>query len=394
MKFGKLILVGFFLISVSASSKNFAQPNDSPKLIRILNNYGRIPFEDGKTVVAEVKFVGLDIDDDDSRTIAPKIFKSDALKVLLDNKVSINADDNFYGAKISKAVKSLKEWIKSSGYFDVKITAFGEELPKNRMNLVFNIEKREPTYVSQLRFDGNVNLTEEELTENFKKCSYDDWKIFNLRKYQFYTQKCSRQFLYSKGFFKAKIERIKPQTIGGYRIVTITVNEGIRYRYGNIKIEGATLFTEEKILEQGGLKTGEIADGTALQNFVYEKLRDLYADKGYVLYNAEFDPEFVEPQIAGLDAFVDVSITIDEGKCFSVDKIEFTGIGKEKAEDLKKTFPLKENEIFNKTKFETGIKEINASEKFYAIDKESDVEYVTNEDLGVFSIKIKVKEIE
>jgi outer membrane protein assembly factor BamA len=163
--------------------------------------------------------------------------------------------------------------------------------------------------------------------------------------------------------------------------------EGIRYRIGEIKIEGADAIPEKEIL---GQKTGDIADGRALQDCVYEKLKRAYEDKGYVQYNAEFEPEFIPPAAEGQDVTVNISITIDEGRRFKVSRIEFSGITGESGSRLIQSLSLKVGEVFIPAKLENDVKRLNELQEFSSIEVDRDVDLLTDEELGDVRIIIKV----
>ena len=374
MKHAKYLFIAFSFLALTAISliQINAQNNKSPKQIKILNNLGAIPFEDGKTIIAEIEFMGLDLvgvqtDEDDESLIT----ETDVLRVMREGLAKIEMGEAFYGYKVAKAVKAIRGLLPSKGYDKAEVNAFGEKLPNNRMKLIFSIKRGELARISEIRFEGTKNITNEQLIADFKQCSGNSWKIFEPRRYQFYLRICSLRFMFSKGYFKARIGEPRREFLNGQPIVTVDVNEGVRFRYGEIKVTGATVFTSEKILEFGGIKEGEVANGKALQEFVYEKLKRIYADKGYVLYDADFDPTFIEPQADGLDAVVDLSIKIDEGKQFKLEKIEFIGLEKERVEELRKQFSLQEGETYNQSKIEEGFKKINELREFYPIDLDS-----------------------
>lgn len=393
MRFGKVILVVFFLAFAFSSAETRAQKSNSQQQISILNNSGSIPFEDGKTIIAEVKLTGLDGDYEQFGGTSEKLIpESDFRKALKEQRAEIDADDTFYGYKISKVVKLLKEWISLNGYIDAEVVALGEKLSGNRMRLIFKVKRGAQARVSEIRFAGNINITGEEFVDDFKQCSGSDWEIFDTRKYDYYSRKCSRNLLFSKGYFEAKVKRVTTQLAAGKRVVTIEVEEGLRYRIGEIKVRGAKVFTEKEILEMGELNTGAVADGRALQDFFDEKLRKVYRDKGYILYNVDIDPKYTKPLAEGLDAAVDILITIDEGRLFKLASIKFSGI--EKAAELRKLFSLKDGEIYNQSKIDDGVKKINEMKRFCSVDKDQDVEIRADEESDDIYLVIRVKEID
>ena len=107
-----------------------------------MNNYGHIPFEDGKTLIAEVKFIGLDSDYEEyDETVGRPIPKSEFLKAFQEQRTNIIAGEKFYGYKVSKVVKAMREILSSKGYINAEVIAFGEILPKNQLNLVFSVRE-------------------------------------------------------------------------------------------------------------------------------------------------------------------------------------------------------------------------------------------------------------
>lgn len=398
MRFGKIIFAvfAFFVLFIFLTCAEIrAQNSKSPQPIRILNNYGSIPFEDGKTLIAEVEFRGLDSNDGQSDGAAENLLtEEEVLKNLRLTRTAIRAGEEFYGSKVSKAVKVIREWLASNGYDQAEVAAFGEKLSKQEMKLIFSVKRGALARVSEIRFEGNSNISDEDFVVNFKKCLGDGWKIFEDKKYQYITRKCSLSLMHSKGFFRARINQVRPRRVEDDYVVTVGVSEGARYRIGEIKIEGATVFSEKEILDMFGQTPGDIADGKLLQDFFYEKLKRIYADQGYSLYNAEFDPEMIDPQAEGLDGIVNIKGLIDEGPQFRLATIKFSGIEREKAGELRKLFSLRDGEVYNQSKLEEGIKKINETKEFYFVDQDRDVEVRTGEGSRDIELVIKLSKIQ
>lgn len=352
------------------------------------------PFKEGETQIAQVKFTGLDSDyETDDENIGNSVFESDVSMLLQESRATISADEKFSSVKVEKVIKLLKEWLSAKGYPKAQVVALGEKLPKKQMKLIFSVKRGAIVRVSEIRFVGNKNISNEEFVENLKNCLGDDNGIFDKRKYEYYTRKCSQGLMFSKGYFQARIERLTPRLISDNYVVTVEIKEGIRYRIGEITIKGAKTFTEKEILEMYELKAGDVADGSSIQDFFYEKLKRIYADKGYVSYISDFDPKFIEPQAEGLDGTVNIFIDIDEGIQFRLADIEFTGVEKEKSQQLRQFISLKDKEVFNQSEIEKSIKKIDDTKEFYPINFDNDVEIRVDEENGELYIVIKLTEI-
>lgn len=362
MRFGKVILAAFLLVSVFNCVDAGAQNLNSSGQIRILNNYGSIPFEDGRTVIAEIVFTGLDKSETDFQ------------KMLRDGQASIKVDDLFHGYKVSRAVKALKKGLLREGYLTAEIVALGEQLPNNQMRLVFEIKNAALAQVSEIRFVGNKAVSNKEYVENLKQNAGAGWKIFDEEKYEFYTKKFSRDLAMSRGYIRVRIDRVTPQLVGGSYVVTVEIDEGLRYRVGELRVRGAKVFSEKEVLAKFGLNTGDVVDAKKLHEWVYERLKKAYADQGYILYDGEFVVEFLDPQAEDADGTVNILINIAEGRQFKLGKISFVGVDGENEAKLKKLLGVSEGEIYNQTKFEDGIGKINDLKEFYSINTDLDVE--------------------
>ncbi len=125
--------------------------------------------------------------------------------------------------------------------------------------------------------------------------------ILDLRKLQYDLQKNVRSYMWSKGYFQARLGDPVVEGLGLKRTdflplitlplpfisskddtlrIIVPVTEGKVYRVGELKVEGNSIFSEQQILAYVGLKTGEIADGKRLQDAVYEDLKNVYGAAG------------------------------------------------------------------------------------------------------------------
>ena len=129
--------------------------------------------------------------------------------------------------------------------------------------------------------------------------------------------------------------------------IVVPVTEGKVYRVGDLKVEGNSIFSEQQILGFVGLKKGDIADGKRLQDVVYEELKKAYGSQGFIQYNAEFEPEFKDNPANPAEGIVDVKITIDEGKQFTLRRLEFTGNTFTRDKVMRREFLLNEGDIYN-----------------------------------------------
>jgi outer membrane protein assembly factor BamA len=337
-------------------------------------------FIENQTIVSEIKFTGLDSDYEHYPSSAGRaVYESDFLHLLRENKAAISPGEKFDSKKVEKIIRLLKEWLAGEGYIKAEVTALGEKLPKNGMSLTFAVKRDDIVRVSEIVITGNYTIPAEMFINEIKTRSGDEWQVFDRRKYDYYASSWLRGLMYGQGFFKARILGVRPKFRGGSYSVTIAVDEGVRYRIGKIKIAGSTIFNQKELLEWSGQQPGDIADGKKLQDFAFEKLKRRYLDQGFLLYNAEFDPEMIEPEAKGLDGTVNVALTIEEGPQFKLGNILFSGTDdRDGARELEELLEMKKGEVFSQSALEKGIKKINEKKKdFRELDVKRDVEFGT-----------------
>ncbi|HLA79624.1 MAG TPA: outer membrane protein assembly factor BamA [Vicinamibacteria bacterium] len=147
------------------------------------------------------------------------------------------------------------------------------------------------------------------------------------------------------GLFKKK--PIKRMTL------TIPVSEGDRYRLGEVKFEGMTVFKEENIRPLLKLKQGDLYRESRFKK-TYDKLRDAYGGQGYFQWTVATDRK-PDPE----KKVVDVTIRMDEDKKYFVSKIQFLGNDTTRDKVIRREVYMNEGEVFNTEALKLSIRRIN-----------------------------------
>jgi outer membrane protein insertion porin family len=246
----------------------------------------------------------------------------------------------------------------------------------------------------EFEFEGNKVFTSEALLKVAKK--QIEWretrsKAFNDELLEYILKVDVVNFMRNQGYLQARIGEPKLlETEKGLRI-TASVEEGMRYRLGEIKIEGAKRFSATQIREMLDLQAGEVADGFALNKALNERIKKPYGDDGYIQYLAVLEPHFRSALDLGGDGIVDFTVTIMEGKPFVISRIEFIGNARTPDYVLQNALHIKEDETFSQQKFEESFKSLNALGLFEPVD-EGDAELRTDEETAELFIRIRLKE--
>ncbi len=121
-----------------------------------------------------------------------------------------------------------------------------------------------------------------------------------------------REFLMSEGYLTPRIGKPQEAQSPTGSVFRVPVDEGPIYRLGEVKVTGATVFSETQILKALAIKQGDTFKGDAVRIW-FEKLKDMYANAGYLDWTPIPRQEITEPESATSDGTVNLTIDMDEG---------------------------------------------------------------------------------
>ncbi len=346
--------------------------------------------------------------------------ESDILKAFREQNAGIAKERIYDPVKGRGAIRILRELLASKGYPNSTITIKEEEVSATSIALTFEIDQGNRSRIVDIDFEGNEKFSDKELRNALQLVKetglisrFKGADILDMRKLQFDLQRNVQSYMFSKGYFQARIG--EPEVIGlgvkrtGFlplitlpiplltstddtlRIV-VPVTEGRVFRVGELKVEGNSIFSEQQLIGAIGLRPGEIADGKRLQDAVYEDLKKVYGNQGFVNYAAEFEPVFRDSPTNPAEGIVDITIRIEEGKQFSLRRLEFTGNTFTRDRVMRREFLLNEGDIYNQQFLDISIARLNQTQYFDPIDKDQDVETRTDEEQGDVDLIVKIKE--
>lgn len=335
-------------------------------------------FIEGKTLVKEVLFSGLDekYEGLGSAPAADLIYEDDLRYALRHGGTTLRPNGKLSSEEVGTAIGIVKEFLFKRGYFSAKVVAFGKELARNEMAVIISVERGPKGEVVGVRFQGMKIFAEEELTTVLKLCLGSAWGKYDLSHLNYCAQRNVREYLWEHGYFQSKLSA--PQRKFGKETVEITfqVNEGIRYRFGEMSIEGNKILSDSEILEMLDISKGKVASAKNLRGSLEEKVSEFYRDRGFLEMSWDFEPTFIAPIAEGLDGIVNIKFEFDEGPQFRLGRVEFIGVGDEIARELNSDFPLKREDIYDQKAVAGYIKKLNDSGRFKPI-RESDMEILT-----------------
>jgi outer membrane protein insertion porin family len=342
--------------------------------------------------------------------------ESDVLKAFRERRVGVSKESIYDPVKVRNAIRVLKELLAARGHPNATIEEKRDEVSATSTALTFVINEGERVRVVEIQFEGNTVFSDGKLRSAMKLVKeaglitrFKGQDILDREKLEFDLRHVDN-YMRSKGYLQARhgeprVESVGPRRTGfpilplpflssvdeGLR-VTVPIVEGRIYRIGEMKIEGNSIFSESVVRNVIGLNKGDIANGEKIGKALFENLKKYYGQQGFIEYTAEPTPTFKDNPQKPDEGIVDFVITIEEGKQFSLRRLEFIGNTFTRDNVLRREVLLNEGDIYNQTAWEYSIIKLNQLGYFDPIDKDKDADFKTNEEEANVDINLKVTE--
>ncbi|HEX7314575.1 MAG TPA: outer membrane protein assembly factor BamA [Pyrinomonadaceae bacterium] len=357
-------------------------------------------------VIRELTFKGLS-----------SIGEADVLKEFREQRVGIAREQTYDPVKVNNARRVIKELLSQHGHPNAVVNPVTEEVSATSIALTFDVDEGDRVRVVDIDFEGNTHFSDGELRGAMKLVKeagllsrFRGQDILHLEKLDYDLRKNVVDYMRGKGYLEARTGEPRVEGLGpkrtGFPIlplpiisstdealrVVIPITEGKLYRLGEIKIEGNSIYSEELIRQVIGLRAGEIANGSRIGKAVYEDLKNLYGRSGFIQYEPDITPEFKPNPQNPNEGIADFTITINEGKQFTLRRLEFLGNTYTRDNVLRREVAVNEGDIFDRQLWEFSVLKLNQLGFFDPIDKEKDAELRPDEEKGEVDINLRVSE--
>jgi outer membrane protein insertion porin family len=342
--------------------------------------------------------------------------ESDVLKAFRERRVGVSKESIYDPVKVRNAMRVIKELLAAGGHPNATVTERIEEVSATSRALTFVVDEGDRVRVVDIQFEGNTVFSDKSLRGSMKYVKeaglitrFKNSDILDREKLDV-DLRLVDNYMRSKGYLQARhgeprVESIGPRRTGfpilplpflssvdeGLR-VTIPIIEGKVYRLGEFKVEGNSIFSEDQIRAVVGLNKGDIANGEKVSKGLFENLKKFYGGQGFIEYTAEPVPTFKDNPQNPNEGIVDFAVTIEEGKQFTLRRLEFIGNTFTRDNVLRREVLINEGDIYNDGYWEYSVVKLNQLGYFNPIDKDKDVDRRTNDEEATVDLSLKVSE--
>ncbi|CDX18005.1 Outer membrane protein assembly factor BamA [Mesorhizobium sp. ORS 3324] len=267
-------------------------------------------------------------------------------------------------------VEAVKAAYRRIGRDDAAVTTQIMDLGDNRVNVVFNINEGARTQIAAINFVGNSAFSSRRLSDviNTKRST---WLSFVLRDDVYdedklrADQELLRRFYYNHGYADFQVISAVgelDEATNKYT-VTITVQEGERYTFGDISVESTIPEVDSKSLESVvETHKGDVYNAKDVEDSIVA-LTEKVAGSGYAFAQVtpRGDRNFENHTIS-------VVYTIDQGTKAYIERIEIRGNDRTRDYVIRREFDVSEGDAFNQVLIQRAKKRLEALDYFEKVD--------------------------
>ncbi|WP_371818584.1 outer membrane protein assembly factor BamA [Polynucleobacter sp. MG-5-Ahmo-C2] len=261
----------------------------------------------------------------------------------------VQVGDTFTEEKGAEAIKALY----STGFFrDVQIQAQGDVL-------IVIIEER-PT-ISRIEFTGMKEFDQELVRKSLKAVGVAEARFYDKAIIDKAEQELKRQYV-GKGMYAAEVVATVTPVERNQVAVYFNIDEGPVAKIQEINFIGNEVFSESTLKSEMQLKTGGWLSWYSKDNLYskqkltadLETIRSYYLNRGYLEFVIESTQVSITPDKKG----VYLTISINEGKKFTVKAVRVAGDTLGKEAELMQLITLKPGDTFSSAKLTESTKAI------------------------------------
>ncbi len=328
-----------------------------------------------------------------------KLTTSQLKDKLREGKVDIRVGAPLSLRDVSKGKTVLVDAYRAEGYRSAVVDVTIEQMGENERRVAYLVDEGDKIKIESIDFTGNAVFSDTRLRRAMKKTRqhrfwqfWDSKDVYNQANYEEDVESVKK--VYQNAGYKDVVAKdpvietfvVNPQERRRDKVkrrarIEIPIVEGERFYFGDLKIEGATVFPPDRLLRFFPWSPGKPLSRAVLADGM-KTLDEIYRGRGYIY--AFVNPEYVERP--GEGNLVDVVVRVTEGDMFRLGRVEFTGNKTTKDKVLRRELQLFEGDVLDMELFKKGLFKISQLGYFKV---EEDPEFRVNGEKKVVDVTVK-----
>jgi outer membrane protein insertion porin family len=317
-----------------------------------------------------------------------RISKTDLQDKMTTQRIHVREGEPISLGELQRVKTLIEQLYAEKGYRFANAQYSVTDVGPNEKKIIFTVDEGNRVRISDIKFEGNTVFNDLRLRWSMKKT-----KESNL------ISKISKKDIYDPAKLQEDLDKVRDlyKSVGYKNIVigdpkvdvralnptapkikdqnrrmfiTIPIEEGERWKFGEVTLEGNQIYPSKALMRAFDHKTGGWLRSKVIDDGVKE-ISDLYRNTGYIF--ARIDPELVERpgRVANL------VIHIKEGDQFQVGRIEFSGNERTQDKVLRRELRLYEGGLMNVAAIRNSVLKVNQL-GYFKLNEEDPVEIDTD----------------
>ncbi|MCH2038225.1 MAG: outer membrane protein assembly factor BamA [Rickettsiales bacterium] len=279
----------------------------------------------------------------------------------LQKELRLNERSVLTQAKIQRDVNRLLRLYQKSGRFSVNIETEIEKLEQNRVNLVFDIDEGKKADIKKIYFVNNEIFSSSKLKRVIQSkesawyrffSGYDTYDEDRLA----FDEELLRRYYITRGYADFKVVSSNAEMTSDKNgfIVTFTLDEGIKYDFGDIEVTSTIERVDTEALSKDvNTRQGEVFNASLIEESVDTITKSL-TDLGYAFVAVEpilkRDPE---------KQTIVINYKIQEGPKVYIERIDIVGNTRTLDKVIRREFRINESDPYNAAQLRRSRQRIN-----------------------------------
>lgn len=273
-------------------------------------------------------------------------------------------------ASVDADIEAIKDAYRRVGREEAAVTSQVVDLGQNRVNVIYNVNEGGRTKIAAVNFVGNQAFSNRRLSDviNTKRSNFlsfmlrdDVYSEDKLRA----DEELLRRFYYNRGYadFQVVSSFGELDEASNQYTVTITVDEGPRYTFGDVSVDSSIPEIDPNSLQSlVQSRSGSVYSAKAVEDSLIA-LTERVAERGYAFAQVtpRGDRNFENRTIS-------VVYTVDQGAKAYIERIEIRGNSRTRDYVIRREFDLSEGDAFNQVLVQRAKKRIEALDYFERVE--------------------------
>jgi outer membrane protein insertion porin family len=280
----------------------------------------------------------------------------------LEDEVQARPRSVFTPARAQADVQRIIEVYRRNGRFAAQVTPQVRELDQNRVDLIFEVDEGPVTGVRDINFIGNEVFSDRRLRDAIVTTESTWWNFFsNNDNYDpdrlEYDREQLRQYYNNRGYADFRVVSAVAELTPDQKdfFITFTVDEGVRYEFGEIRVQ-----TELNRLPESLLRSAiPIRSGAEFRG---EQIEDAIDAMTYVAGTVGYANVQITPVVERDRANQKVNITfeVDEGPRVFIERIDIVGNTRTVDRVIRRELRVAEGDAFNRVLLDRSRQQIQS----------------------------------